>query len=65
MKVNAKKDVLQNARNDQDDVEQGLEAVEVLSDIQKAKSRKPGRVNQTFCKADFFLGGVSAFGPSR
>ena len=33
MKVNTKEDVLKNTRNDQNDVEQGLETVNVLLNV--------------------------------
>ena len=38
MKVDTKEDVLQKTRNDQNDVEHGLETIEVLGNVQKAKS---------------------------
>jgi hypothetical protein len=37
MEVDTEEDVLKNTRNDQNDVEHGLETVEVLRDVQKVK----------------------------
>ena len=37
MVVDTEEDVLKNTRNDQNDVEHGLETVEVLWDVQKVK----------------------------
>ena len=66
MKVDAEKNVLEKTRNDQYNVEHGPETVNVLWKTSENQfSRALGGCMRTFCRADFFLGGVRAFGPSR
>lgn len=66
MKVDAEKDVLKKTRNDKNDVEHGPETVNVLLKTSENQlSRAQRGCMRTFCSADFFLGGVRAFGPSR
>ena len=55
MKVDTKEDVLKKTRNDQNDVEHGLETVEVLRNGQKAKSLDP-EVHANLLQSRLLLG---------